>query len=213
MKKEELISKKIIISERLIKELIQAGNLKKLNAETAGQIADFYETKALNRLQTARHLYAVSQDPGRYGLPQRYTDYSEVVAAAYYSMYYIVHAYLAANYRTKLRENLRGVHAITQNLIVYYLVKTKKLARHLYDEYVRTLETVSAVQNLTVESFQQQAYKYAERYNKNRKARETFTYKTTPSIEAYHTEQTIIIAEEFIHTVRQLIMKGQNRIS
>ncbi|MCX6709025.1 MAG: hypothetical protein NTW67_05270 [Candidatus Woesearchaeota archaeon] len=212
MNKEELISKKIIIAEKAVKELSQAGDLKKLNEETARQIAGFYETKTLNRLQTAKHLYETSKEPQKHNLPQEYTDYGEAVAAAYYAMYYIVHAYLAANYQTKLREDLRGVHAITHNLILYYLVKTKKIAQHLYDEYLLTLETASVIQNLTVDSFQQQAYNYAEKYNKSREARETFTYKTTPAIEAYNAEQAIKIAEEFIYTIRQLIMKEQGRI-
>jgi len=46
------------------------------------------------------------------------------------------HSFLALKYKTKLREGLRGVHIITEYIILYYLVKTKKLAAHLYDNYM-----------------------------------------------------------------------------
>ncbi len=198
---KDIIIKKITIAENAIQELVKAADLKKQPYQMAFQIADFYEVKALNRLKTAKLIYETSKKQ------QDYTDYSETVAAAYYAMYYIVHAYLAKVYKTKLRENLRGVHAITHNLVIYYLVKTKKLAQHLYNEYVQALEATSSVQNFTIESFQEKAYTYAEKYNKSREARETFTYKTTPAIEAYHAEHAIVTAEEFIYTIRQLMMK------
>lgn len=207
MKQEDLIVKKTAIAEKTVQELVQSGNLKKLDEQTAHQIAKFFESKCLNRLQTAKHIYAASKEPEKHNVSQNYTDYGEVVAAAYYAMYYVVHAYLAAKYHIKLREDLRGVHAITQNLIMYYLVKTKKLAQHLYNEYIKTLQTTSAIQNLTIEAFQEKAYSYAEKYSRSREARETFTYKTTPTIEAYHAEHAITIAEEFIYTTRQVMQK------
>lgn len=204
MKKEE-ISKDLKIAEKAVLELTQSGDLKKLPEQLAHQIANFYETMCLNRLQSAKFIYEASKTPKKYNLPEKYSDYSETVAAAYYAMYYIVHAYLAEIYKTKLREDLRGVHAITHNLVIYYLVKTNKLAKHLYDEYLTTLETTSAIQNLTLESFQEEAFKYAKTYEKSKDARETFTYKTTASVESYHAERAIATAEEFVNTVRQLI--------
>ncbi len=197
MKEEELILKKIQIAEKAVQELNQKGSLKKLPEQLARQIANFYETKALNRLQTAKIIYEESKKNNQY------TDYSETVAAAYYAMYYIVHSYLAAIYQTKIKEDLRGVHAITHNIILYYLVKTNKLAKHLYEEYLQTFQTTTAT--LTIDQFQKKAYTYAEKYDDSRAARETFTYKTTPSIEEYHAKQAISTAEEFINTIRQLI--------
>ena len=199
MKKEDIINKKIALAEKAIQELLKVGNLKKLPEQTASQIAGFYETKALNRIQTAKLIYNASKKQ-----QDAYTDYSETVAAAYYSMYYIVHAYLAVAYKTKLKEDLRGVHAITQNLILYYLVKTNKLAQHLYGEYLKTLEATSAI--LTMESFKEKAFDYSDKYSQSKDARETFTYKTTPSIEAYHAEHAIKTAEKFINTIRQLMI-------
>jgi uncharacterized protein (UPF0332 family) len=206
MKNEE-VSKDVRIAEKAVLELTQAGDLKKLPEQLAHQIANFYEARCLNRLQSARFIYEASKTPNKYDLPEKYSDYSEVVAAAYYAMYYSVHAYLAEIYMTKLRENLRGVHAITHNLVVYYFVKTNKLVKHLYEEYVKTLETASAIQNLTLESFQEEAFKYAKQYKKSKEARETFTYKTTSSVESHHAERAIATAEEFVNIVRQLMLK------
>lgn len=207
MKREEQINKDIRIAEKAVLELTQSGDLKKLPEQLAYQIANFYETRCLARVQTAKLIYAASREQKQYALPEKYSDYSETVAAAYYAMYYIVHAYMAAVYRTKLREDIRGVHAITHNLVVYYFVKTGKLARHLYEEYLKTLETTSTIQNLTLEAFQQEAFKYAEQYEKSKEAREIFTYKTTASVESYHAERAITAAEEFVNVVRQLMLK------
>lgn len=206
MRKDD-INKDMRIAEKAVLELTQAGDLKKLSDQLARQIADFYETRCLNRLQSAKLIYEASKSAKKYELSENYSDYGEAVASAYYAMYYIVHAYLAALYKTKLREDLRGVHAITHNLVVYYLVKTNKLAKHLYEEYLKTFETTSAIQNLTLESFQEEAFKYAKKYEKSKEARETFTYKTTASVESYHAERAVATAEEFVNTVRQLIHK------
>ncbi len=205
--KNDDINNDVRIAEKAVLELTQSGDLKKLPEQLAHQIANFYEMRCLGRLQTAKLVYDSSKSPNKHGLPENYSDYSESVAAAYYSMYYIVHAYLAEIYRTKLREDLRGVHAITHNLVVYYLVKTNRLAKQLYEEYLGALETASAIQNFTLESFHEKAFNYAKQYEKSKEARETFTYKTTVSVESYHAERAIAAAEEFVNIVRQLILK------
>ncbi len=194
MKKEELISKKIAIAEKAVQELVQAESLKRLEEQTARQIADFYETKSFNRIQTAKYLYEISKDPKKYNLPQNYTDYSEVVSAAYYAMYYIVHAFIAANYQTKLHDDVRGVHAITHNLIVYYLVKTKKLAQHLYNEYVKTLETASAIQDFTVESFRKKLTNMQKDTIKAGKHEKHLPIKQRP--QSKHTMRSILFLQQ-----------------
>ena len=194
-------------AEKLIRELFVKDNLKKITPDAANELMHFYNTKSFNRLQTARAIYKLSQESAlkpQLVVTTEYTDYGEAVSAAYYAMYYIVHAYLADAYKTKLEDGIRGVHAITHNIVVYYLVKTKKLARHLYEEYLITLETTSAIQNLTVESFMEDAYHYAEKYDRTREAREVFTYRTTGRVEAQHAERAVKTAEEFIGTISQL---------
>jgi len=204
------IDKKVAIAEKRIGELTKSGDLKKLSESLKSQITKFYETKSLNRLETAKVIYQVSKNKVKIDLSiksKNYRDYAEVVASAYYAMYYIIHAYLAYRYRTKLRENTRGVHAITLYIIIYYLVKTKKLAQHLFKEYVNTLKTTAQIQKISIEDFQNNAYKYAEIYDKSRSAREEFTYNVTKSAEAEHAKQAIDTAEEFINTIRQLMLQ------
>ncbi|MEK6960905.1 MAG: hypothetical protein AABX47_07055 [Nanoarchaeota archaeon] len=132
------------IAESSIRKLTESGDLKKITPQDANRIGDFFETRSMNRLQTAKLIYESSRNNEK-KLPATYSDYSEAVAAAYYSMFYIVHAYLACVYNTKLREGIRGVHAITNHLVLFYLVKTNKLAKHLYEEYLATLETTSSL--------------------------------------------------------------------
>ena len=207
MKVQDVIKEKIEIAEKRVLELTKLGNLKKLSETEKHQISRFYEEKSKNRLQTAKIIYNTSKGLNKEGIGKDYRDYGEVVAASYYSMYYIVHAFLALKYKTKLREGLRGVHAITEQIILYYLVKTKKLAKHLYEEYLKTYETTAQIQKLSLDDFQEQAYGYAEQYDKSHTAREIFTYNVTPNVEEYHAKQAINVAEEFINIIRQVMIQ------
>ncbi len=206
MKKEDIMHSKILIAEKRIKDLYSSEALKKLQEDEANSIAKFYLEKSRNRLETARIILEISESRERLAsATKNYNDYSECVSAAYYSMYYVVHAYLAKVYKTRLKEDVRGVHAITSQIILYYLVKTEKLAKHLYEEYQKTLDTVAKIQNLTIEDFQLEAYKMAEKYEQSKDARETFTYAVNKEAEEHHAQQTIEIAEEFINTIQQLM--------
>ena len=200
MKINDLIKKRVAIAEKCIIELNKSGDLKNLSEIEKYKISGFYEEKSKNRLETAKIIYNASKNN------EGYKDYSEVVSAAYYSMYYIVHAFLALNYKTKLREGLRGVHAITEYIILYYLVKTKKLAKHLFEEYFKTFETAAQIQKINIEDFQEEAYGYVKKYNKSRSAREIFTYNIAANIEEYHAKQAINAAEEFINRIKQLMI-------
>lgn len=195
-----IINEKIRIAEKRILELIKSGNLKKISEKEKYQISKFYLDKSRNRLETAKIIYNASKKE------ESYNDYAEVVSCCYYSMYYVVHGFLASEYKTKIRERLRGVHAITEHIILYYLVKTGKLAKHLYDEYLKTFRTVSEVQKLGIEDFQEGAYEYAKKYDKARSAREIFTYNTSSNIEEYHAKKILNISEEFTNRIRQVII-------
>ena len=191
------IIKKIEIAEKRMLELTKSNDLVKLEDKYKYLISRFYQTKSENRLKTAKLIFNTSKDN-----KDDYRDYAEVVAAAYYSMYYVVHAFLALKYKTKLKEEVRGVHAITEHIILYYLVKTKKLAQYLYEEYSSALKTTAQINKLSPEDFQEEAFSYAEKYDKARSDRETFTYNVTPSVEEFHAKQAIETAEEFISTVK-----------
>ena len=208
MKIQDSIKEKIGVAEKRILELTKSNDLKRLSETEKYQIANFYEEKSENRLKTAKLIYNASKeaDKKKIELGRGYKDYAEVIAAAYYSMYYIIHAFLALKYKTKIGEALRGVHAVTEYIILYYLVKTKKLAKHLYEQYLQTFETAAQIQKLSVEDFQEKAYEYAKQYDKSRAAREAFTYNVTPNIEEYHAKQAINSAEEFINTIRQVMI-------
>ncbi len=203
-----MVRKKIEIAEKRILELNKSNDLKKLSEKEKHQISNFYEEKSRNRLETAILIYNISSGVRNreIHISEDYKDYAEVVSAAYYSMYYIVHAFLAFVYRTKLREGVRGVHVKTEHIILYYLVKTNKLAKHLFEEYLKTFETAARVQKLEIEDFQEKAYGYAKKYDKSRSARELFTYNITTKVEKYNAKQAIDTAEEFINTIKQLMI-------
>ncbi len=153
MKPEEEIRQALLNAEKRIKELHDTEAFKKLTEEESIKTASFYEERSTQRIQTAKIIYELSKDELKKKmnmLPIMYSDYAETVAGAYYAMYYIVHAYLAKEYHKKIARNIRGIHAITHQLVLFYLVKTGKLAQHLYDEYISTLLTVSELQSIEI---------------------------------------------------------------
>ncbi len=202
---EELIKKRIAIAEKRVLELIKSGELKSILEQEKYKMSEFYEEKSKNRLESAKIIYNNSKNKTKIGIGKDYSDYPEVISAAYYSMYYIVHSFVALKYKIKLREDVRGVHAITEHLILYYLVKTGKLAKHLYQEYLETFHTTAELQNISLSEFQIKAYEYAKKYDESRQAREIFTYYVTPSVEARNAQDVLRIANEFTSTIRQLI--------
>lgn len=206
MKPEDIIKKRMDIAEKRILELIKSDDLKRISETESHGISSFYAEKSKNRLETAKIIYNASRGFVNDGIVKGYKDYAEVVAAAYYSMYYIIHSFLALKYKRKLREETRGVHIITEYVILYYLVKTGKLAKHLYEEYIHAFETTAQVQKINVTDFNWKAYEYAEKYDESRSAREIFTYNVTVSIESYHAQQAISNAEEFIATIKQIMI-------
>jgi len=204
MNAEELIKKKIAIAEKMILEMTKVGEMKNLSEQEKYNISEFYEEKSKNRLKSAKIIYNAS-NKNKKGFDKDYRDYPEVISAAYYSMYYIVHSFVALRYKLKLRESLRGVHAITEHLILYYLVKTGVLAKHLYEEYLQTFQTTAKIQKIPLSNFQIKAYEYAKKYDQSREAREIFTYNVSPNAEARNAEDALRIAEEFTSTIRQLM--------
>jgi len=208
MKEIELINKKIEEAEKRIKELSENNDLRKLVEQEKHKVSEFYKKKCFNRLETAKLIFTNSKSPEnriKNEMNNNYSDFSEVVSAAYYSMYYTVHAFLAAKYGRKLKEEVRGVHAITCHLVLYYLVKTERLAKHLYGEYVKALETAAEVQKFDLDEYQKQAFGYVKQYQEQREKREIFTYHATKDAEENQADLAIKSAEKFINTIRQLM--------
>ena len=78
---KEIIKKKIAESEKRIRELFIANDLRKIEEGQRKQISEFYLQKSLNRFKTAQLIFRESSKG------ENYSDYSEVVSAAYYAMY------------------------------------------------------------------------------------------------------------------------------
>src|SRR3989338_9218509 len=109
---ENSIQKNILRAETRLKELRDTGSIKNLTDIEKIEIKMFYEKQCLKRFQTAKLLYAISKDTDMKRLnniPIDYTDYAEIVATSYYSMYYIIHAYIAGMYNIKIADDTRGI--------------------------------------------------------------------------------------------------------
>ncbi len=201
MNREQEVEQKIYEAHKRIKELLENDDLKKLDELETYTISSFYEQKSLHRFQTAMLIFQASKNQ------TNYSDYSEVVAACYYGMYYIVHAYVAKKYGRRLREGVRGVHAITTHFVLYYLVHTKKLQQHFFEEYCKSLETAAELGAVSEDEFRAVAFGYAETYKKEQGKREKFTYFVSRNAEEYHAKESLDVAQEFINIIRQLMLK------
>ena len=60
--------------------------------------------------------------------------------------------------------------------------------------------------NKGIDHFQEKAYDYAKDYDRTRSSREIFTYNITASAEEYHAKRAVNTAENFITTVRQVMI-------
>jgi len=199
MNEKNFINKKLEEAEKRIKELLGDGSLKKIDQHEISIVTKFFEKKALNRFQTAQIIFRESSSDSDY------YDFSEVIGSGYYSMYYIVHAYIAHQYEIKLREGVRGVHAITLHLIMYYFIKTNKLTKYLYEEYCAALDLTAEMQAFNPDDFQKDAFSYAQKYERERGKREKFTYFIAQNAEKVQAEKSLQVAEKFITTIREMM--------
>lgn len=91
MKIQDKIRKDILIAEKRVLELNENEELKRLSEIDKYKIANFFKEKSKNRLETARLVYNASKNIENKKINNifmDYCDYSEVVAASYYEMYY-----------------------------------------------------------------------------------------------------------------------------
>ncbi len=199
---------RIINAEKEVKRLHDEGELKHISEQEKEKIAQSYDIRSKNRLETALLIFLYSGNEKKSqtnDISREYQDYGEVVAASYYAMFYVFHAYLAKKYGKKLKDDTYQIHAKTNHLVLYYLVKTKNLATQLYEEYLRTMTT--AKNQKTIEDFQEDAFSSAQKYNKSKEDRETSTYNVETSIDERRAKDALTTAQEFTQTIRELLIK------
>lgn len=199
---------RIINAEKEIKRLHDEGELKQISEQEKEKIAQSYDLRSKNRLETASLIFLYSGNDKKSqtnDVSKQYQDYGEVVAASYYAMFYVFHAYLAKKYGKKLKDDTYQIHAKTNQLVLYYLVKTKNLAAQLYEEYLRTMTTAKSQK--TIEDFQDDAFYSAQKYNKSKEDRETSTYNVETSVDERRAKDALTTAQEFTQTIRELMIK------
>jgi len=59
----------------------------------------------------------------------------------------------------------------------------------------------------SVDDFQEDAYRFAQKYDKSRDNRESATYNVEKSVEERHAKEALDVANEFIATIRELMLK------
>lgn len=201
---------RITNAEKQVKILHDENEIKQLSDQEKEKIAQSYDARSKNRLETASliFLYCGNDKKNQTNdVSKEYQDYGEVVAASYYAMFYVFHGYLAKMYGKKLKDDIYQVHAKTNHLVLYYLVKTRNLATQLYEEYLRTMTTAKSQKS--IEDFQDDAFYSAQKYNKSKEDRETSTYNVGTSIDERRAKEALKTAQEFIATIRQLMTKDK----
>ena len=123
-----------------------------------------------------------------------------------------VHSFMAHMYLKKVRNGIRGVHAITNHIVLYYLVKTKKLAKHLYSEYAKALESTILIDRINEIDFLKESYDIAKKYDVERTKRERFTYSATKNAEKTNAKESLGTAKNFIDAIRGMMVSGKKTI-
>jgi len=82
---------KILNAEKGVKILHDQGEIKRLSEKEKNKIAQFYEKRSRNRIETASLIFMYSSDAKKSktnDVSKEYVDYGEVITASYYAMYY-----------------------------------------------------------------------------------------------------------------------------
>src|SRR3989344_2362456 len=98
-------------------------------------LVDFYTKTAKMSLRVAEILFDLSRNiktKEKLSIEQEFECYLWVKVSSYYSMFYIANAALA---KKGIKIGDKIVHKVASDCLVFYFIKTGKLANHFYEEY------------------------------------------------------------------------------
>src|SRR3989344_8506078 len=169
------------------------------------KLVDFYIETAKMSLRVSDILFNLSKDyksKEKLLIEKEFECYLWVTVCSYYSMFYIANGALA-NEGIKVGDKI--VHKITSDCLIFYFIKTGKLAKHYYQEYEKsmkdTLEVMRMDEKEIREKLQKRAIDLIQTFEFERKKRGDFQYKTITNIKENLANTSLQRAKEFLKEI------------
>ena len=205
-----MISEKDILeAERNIPQYLTDGLLTKNPGQK--QFSTFYITNAKMSFLIAQHLYRLSTDKKtkmQDGFPQDFECYLWVIVTSYYSMFYMANEGLA---KLGLKVGEKIAHRITQDCLLVYFLKNKRIAKALLDAYKETKSEVLTVMNVGEEEllkdFQVKAHELVATFARQREKRGESQYDIATSAKQHVAQTALERARAFIQEMNQVVNK------
>lgn len=175
------------------------------------KLVDFYIKTAKMSLKVAEILFDLSKNnesKAKLLIEKEFECYLWVTVCSYYSMFYVASGALA-NKGIKIGDKI--VHQITSDCLIFYFIKTGKLAKHYYGEYEESMNNALEVMGLDEkeirEELQQKAIDLIKTFDFEKKKRGDFQYKTTISIKENLAKTSLERAKTFLYEMGNVIEK------
>jgi len=201
--------KEINEAEKNIKHYFKECLLKK-DSDHA-KFVKFYINNAKMSFQLANFLQKLSSNKETRRIadfPEDFECFLWVVVTSYYSMFYIANAAMA---KLGLKVGERIVHKITQDALLVYFIKNKKLAKSFLEDYKQTKSEVLGLMNVNEEEllkdFQIKAKELIATFGYQRNKRGEFQYDITKTAKEHVAQLSLDRAKSFIQEMIKIIEK------
>jgi uncharacterized protein (UPF0332 family) len=202
--KPDDFEKRVKEATSIITDLLRDNKVAKLSDNEKWKFKTFYLKQANLSLIAADVLCNIStkQDAKDFHkLNSEYECFLWVINAAYYSMFYAVHA-LLAHKGTRILSS-QGIHRITAHALVYYAIKNHYIAKELYEQFVAS--QVEAAELLNIEDFQKKALDLSSSYFYESDKRSKFTYETEEEAKLRHANTSLRRAKNFVTQIETVL--------
>lgn len=175
------------------------------------RFVSFYQNNAKMSYQLANFLQNLSTQSElkqQCGFPADYECLLWVVVTSYYSMFYAANAALA---KIGLKVTDKVPHKVTQDALIVYFLKNRRLAKSLLDDYKETKTEVLTLMNVNeeqlLEEFQMKAKELVATFDYQRRKRGEFQYEIKTGVKQQVAQLSLDRAKNFIHEMNGIIEK------
>ncbi len=173
------------------------------------KLVGFYLDTAKMSLRVAELLFDPSKNKKskeKLLIEEEFECYLWVTVCSYYSMFYIANGALA-NEGIKIGDKI--VHKIASDCLIFYFIKTGKLAKHYCTEYEESmnnaLEVIGVDEEKIREKLQQKAINLIQTFDFEKQKRGDFQYKTTTAVKENLAKTSLQRAKTFLYEMEKVI--------
>lgn len=177
-------------------------------------LVSFYLKNAKISLRVAEILFDLSKNQAfkeKIGIEDDFESYLWVSVCGYYSMFYVASGALAS---LGIKAGDKIVHKIVLDCLIFYFIKTGKLAKHYHEEYEESMKEALEVMGIDEEkirkNLQKKALDLIQTFDYERGKRGDFQYKTTVPIKENLAKTSLERAKIFLYEIEKLIEKSKN---